>query len=998
MYDSLIVRHEIESDIPRGEARNMFLAFESKRDFIEQCERLDPSLRTFHEVIFGSNPQRIKMDVDMKGIDKEEGDEMIRDLVTKLRSLFQSVFSIPLPERSVLVATSHRIKDPAKLSYHIIVLGYSMESARHVAAFVAKLKPALNPLLVPFVDDVYKSTQSFRILGCTKVGELRPKLVSSDIGARICLQEDSFISLNEGDQRLHMELLLPSYELRGDIPEELIKKTRDLLPSILPEIQAFKYRGTTGTIMNFDRISPSTCSLCNVEHEKENSLFLSLDGGILRQHCRRLQDTTAGARSRVIYMFETEEAVPSRLERLGKRAGATSMMDLGKYFEITERYNSPFLREIKDEEGVLYMKAPMKLGKTKCLKRYIEGLPEDVTICFVSFRVAFSNAILSVMEGFTSYQDIQGTLNSIVAPRLVVQVESLARVQGRYDLLVLDESESILSQFDSSCLKAKTAAIAVLAGMVASARRVICMDAMMTARTVEVIRKMREDSEGKGKELLSINEFKNGEDYTYELTYSEPKLFRDIINAVENGEKIVFVSNSVTKIEQYYAALRQRYPLLRMMSYTAKTDVGTKKAHMETINSVVQGLDVLMYSPTITAGVSIEVPHFDRVFSFFTNSSCDAISSIQMLGRIRNVGTKRVFICFSSIPRKAPCTLESIEKELEECSLELLDDATYLNLRATPMGTKTVLKAEKNMYYTMWLWNRLIHNQSLTYFEDFFMEYIASIGATVDLVQDDTSEEDQDNIKAEIREAKELAAEIEAESLASAPDITPQEVSALLACEDVITLENQRAIEKYKIKKFFGVKTLTVDGAKFLAPPRVRNWYTSLKILLTLPDMEKSVELYKEKEKERVQSLRIESRDYESYYLSDYPKHKACLDIFRLLGVTNVTKDHRVPVAEIEEVLRDKTVQSRLREIFRIFHVSDGLLVDLANMDEAVRDKRLKKIMRTISGILKDMYGLNLSKQGGTYQLTRKHPFLVRKQYDEEQGDMAQIIWSEACR
>ena len=38
-------------------------------------------------------------------------------------------------------------------------------------------------------------------------------------------------------------------------------------------------------------------------------------------------------------------------------------------------------------------------------------------------------------------------------------------------------------------------------------------------------------------------------------------------------------------------------------------------------------VDVLIYSPTITAGVSIETEHYDEIFCLFTDKSCNAYVS-----------------------------------------------------------------------------------------------------------------------------------------------------------------------------------------------------------------------------------------------------------------------------------------------------------------------------------------------------------------------------------
>ena len=47
--------------------------------------------------------------------------------------------------------------------------------------------------------------------------------------------------------------------------------------------------------------------------------------------------------------------------------------------------------------------------------------------------------------------------------------------------------------------------------------------------------------------------------------------------------------------------------------------------------------DVVMYSPTITAGISFDIPNvFQNVFGYFTSSTANAYTCSQMLFRVRH--------------------------------------------------------------------------------------------------------------------------------------------------------------------------------------------------------------------------------------------------------------------------------------------------------------------------------------------------------------------------
>ncbi len=1006
--------------IVRDEAKGVFISFQDKQRFISFMEAKPEMERTFHEVIFGRNPQRVKFDVDISAslMAEDEVDALIRRLLSSIIDAFDAFFSIKLPMSQLLVFSSHRAASAGdetiegKFSFHVVVMGYSLPSNKHVEVIANSVKERMGSW-ASHIDSVYKNIQSFRILGCTKTGEMRPKVISAMYGCGYCYLEESFIQFNTMDRLLSLEIApMPINLEAGAIGEDQLAVINRMLPDLVPDSENFVLREVRGNVMNFNRLRPSYCSICGVVHDKENSMYLSLDGGSLRLHCRRQQDMRIN--SMRIYQFENSARKKSRAEILEETARRVklvpSLMSMTKYWDMTERYESPLLREINDDEVITYIKAPMKLGKSKNLRRYIDGLAPDISICFISFRIAFSDSVLSSMPGFISYQDISGDIGKHVAPRVVVQVESLHRIKGDYDLVVLDESESILSQFDSDNLSSKSLTIAKFRHLLRKASRIIAMDAMMTERTVEVIRKMREGMEGK--ELLSVNGYRNAEDQLYTLTYSETSMAKKMMEDISSGKKVVFISNSVAKVEQYAMAVSISYPSLRMATYTAKTDASMKKLHMSNINDVCKGLDVLMYSPTITAGVSIEIDHFDRVYSFFTNHSCDAIASIQMLGRVRSIRSKETVICFGTIPRRYPCSIEEIEEEFRASSTELFSDVSYLNLRveeAVGEGSSsssgrdnggssssgTIISAERNEYYIMWLYNRLISNRSRTFFERYILEYIFSVGASIGYMEEE-EDEGTTNIKACMQAAKEAAKDAEASAIALADDLAAIDVSAILSRDSSPTVEEQRSIEKYKLKRFYGVRDTDTESVRNLNGHDTRQCFINLKVLLSSATMHQAIDEFRVREAARVEELMEAGSLYDAYNLSNHREHRACLDIMDMLGISNITYPFSIGSDALFSIFSDDGNLSRLRASFSIFHRPTMSVLPLRNMDKEAGEKALKRMMRTTGDIIRSMYGYRLSKKGSHYVLDKTNPFIISRRRDPDETMYPQIEW-DAC-
>ena len=107
----------------------------------------------------------------------------------------------------------------------------------------------------------------------------------------------------------------------------------------------------------------------------------------------------------------------------------------------------------KSDKSSLNIKSPYDTGKTQLMKEIINTY-NPKRILWLSTRITYTFDMLKTFEedyGFISYHD-----NNFKADRIVIQVESVFKLASVfsdvvlvYDLIVLDEIESILKQFNS---------------------------------------------------------------------------------------------------------------------------------------------------------------------------------------------------------------------------------------------------------------------------------------------------------------------------------------------------------------------------------------------------------------------------------------------------------------------------------------------------------------------------------------------------------------------
>lgn len=75
-------------------------------------------------------------------------------------------------------------------------------------------------------------------------------------------------------------------------------------------------------------------------------------------------------------------------------------------------------------------------------------------------------------------------------------------------------------------------------------------------------------------------------------------------------------------------------PDYNVLVYNSRTPEIVRNLHFSDPDKYMIG-DVLIYTPTITAGISIEIVHYDNMYCIFEDQSCNADQCIQMIGRVR---------------------------------------------------------------------------------------------------------------------------------------------------------------------------------------------------------------------------------------------------------------------------------------------------------------------------------------------------------------------------
>lgn len=228
------------------------------------------------------------------------------------------------------------------------------------------------------------------------------------------------------------------------------------------------------------------------------------------------------------------------------------------------------------------------------------------------------------------------TIYNIATDKYITQIDSLYKIGNeKYDLLVMDEVTYTLEHL-VTFVKYKKRCNDTLERLIKETNKVIVADALIDQNYINYFKLL-------GRENDIISYYYTHQPYldkTYTMVKNEAELRYQIMEALERGEKIVVPTN----IEAFAFSLKElitnTYPDKKIKLYTGKNK--DEQEHDNIIKEWDQ-LDCLIYSPTIVCGISYVGNNFNKIFAYFSKSSCGPTLAVQMLFRCRAITT--MIIC-----------------------------------------------------------------------------------------------------------------------------------------------------------------------------------------------------------------------------------------------------------------------------------------------------------------------------------------------------------------
>ena len=351
------------------------------------------------------------------------------------------------------------------------------------------------------------------------------------------------------------------------------------------------------------------------------------------------------------------------------------------YPKITvEQYDDKYMRDISfDTHQSLILHAHMGFGKTYQILKVLNQYP-DLTVLLLSPRIKFCismcnelNRGLTRGEKIVSYIGDDGTLTNInkviSCKKVFISIESLHKLtKSKYDIVIIDECESVFSSLSSSHLKESSGSFNTLCRYLREANNKIYADAFITNRTLDLVDKL--DSSEK---IRIIQNTRLPEQRTAYECKNHDELFSRMISDLEKGKKIYFYCEVRKILEDLKEILKKRG--FKFIIYIG----GTSSYGLENVNESWSNVQLVGTTSTITVGINYDVPdQFHKVYMIVSHMLGNIRDAFQSSKRVRHLIDNELVYTIRLEGRSTYDPLYNLKDVVSNLDddMEILDDVT----------------------------------------------------------------------------------------------------------------------------------------------------------------------------------------------------------------------------------------------------------------------------------------------------------------------------------
>jgi len=455
------------------------------------------------------------------------------------------------------------------------------------------------------------------------------------------------------------------------------------------------------------------------------------------------------------------------------------------------------------------IKSPYGTGKTQMIKAILNTF-KFKKILWLVYRKSLCNDLLGE-AGFKEFQFADYQKDSLKSDRLIIQIESARKLENNlmyffeevseypsYDLVIVDEIESVLNHFSSETFKNQSSdTFEFIKNVIFNSSKVLSLDGDFGNRAIDYIESFGASVNIKNNIKINLKKFIITEYYDY--------FIEQIENDIKENRKCVIVSMTATHCEEIKDYFNDNYPKLKILIYTGNSSDSDKKDLLN-VKTIWSTCDLLLYSPCIESGVSYDQPYFYKIYGVIAESTTSRAFS-QMLSRVRQTESDEILIYNTQFKNHRVLDHQFYKFEDVKQSILLLENIK-LRQQTKIVNGKMCKVNQLTEYDNNYIYNKCEKlNSNKFYFLETFIKLMKSKGHTV-IKLFDRPDDINDQVIKEYKINK-------IETILSAEDLSNGEYDTLI---DKQKKDNATKEEKLSITKAYYKKSLGVDKVddKFL--------------------------------------------------------------------------------------------------------------------------------------------------------------------------------------
>jgi hypothetical protein len=609
------------------------------------------------------------------------------DIKPSIQKHYKAFYGMELKDEDMFISSTQPRPDRGtiKWSYHIVINnGYFVKSNKDVEAFVDYIHTnETNQDIVGAVDKApYDNKQSFKLPYQSKLkspdyiqtivnGEFKQHLVKRYSHDEFEGYYECVIKQEETIEKYTQKNTQPTEPTTLDVGEIITKVDKSNKGS-LKDSWNDKLKKLGNDDLEWKTYFAVMCAIKNVhpnihgeqlfmDWAKISSKFVEetskkeWDGLPPRKNARNIKTIDDLLKKKYPNEYQDENVFVDSITEI--------TLNMNEKGYDTKTVNSRYCSEVIDlyklmgfeEKGMfevrekpytdVVIKSHLGTGKSTIIENLLKNKQFD-SVLVVSPRVMFGNKIFSDFLKYENrlkfYKDIKKEERH-KCKFMVCQLESVSTLGCEFQLVILDEVESIFNQFHSSTMEKNHDKIsAKFAGIMDRAKYVISADAFITNRSIDVLATMRP----KKHKIYIENTFNPYNRTAFYMGNNADKLTKCIMNDVEKNKKDrrVICTGSRPHCDTIHDTLRD----------TGQTCLKINRFTDDKLTQEIRNVDAMwakyqnvVYTSTITVGVSydpkIDYLEFDSLFMNFSVNGACARDMFQSSLRARRLKKERLF-------------------------------------------------------------------------------------------------------------------------------------------------------------------------------------------------------------------------------------------------------------------------------------------------------------------------------------------------------------------